>query len=59
MDCSIGQEVQNPTTHPSREAKVMEGGDQVVLVHVVEEPLDVAKEGGTMEITMVCHLNLM
>ena len=47
VDMMIGEEGQGPIAHARRETKVDEDGCEAVLVHVVEEALNVKHEGST------------
>ena len=59
VDTAIRKEGQGPTTHARREAKIHKDCREAVLVHVVEEALDIEHEGSTVKATAVRDMDIM
>ena len=55
----IGKEGQGPATHAQGEAKVLKDCREAVLVHIVEEALNVKHEGSTVEAAAVRNMDVM
>ena len=59
VDVAIREEGQGPTTHARGEAKVHEDGRKAILVHIVEEALDVEHEGSAVQAAAMRNMDIV
>ena len=59
VDVTIGEERQGPATHAGGKAEVQEDGYKAILMHVVEEALDIKHEGSAVKAAAVRDMDIM
>ena len=59
VDVAIREEGQGPAAQARGEAKVHEDGRKAILMHVVEEALNVKHEGGAVEAAAVGDVDIV